>query len=62
MMGLAWIGWIITTVMIGYIFVVLASLWSQGQSIEWKKPLKDVVHASKSNNVENAVEDKEAVV
>lgn len=50
MMGFAWIGWIITTVMIGYMGVIIASLWSREMKIEWTKPLEDVVEAQKAKD------------
>ncbi|KAG0147883.1 hypothetical protein CROQUDRAFT_132317 [Cronartium quercuum f. sp. fusiforme G11] len=63
MMAFAWLGWIITTVMIGYIGVVLASLWSHGENINWMKPLKEIVQVEKAKNFDPiSVSTKEAVV
>ncbi|EGG08868.1 uncharacterized protein MELLADRAFT_104766 [Melampsora larici-populina 98AG31] len=61
MMAFSWISWIITTVMIGYICVIMGSLWSREQKIEWTKPLKEVMKAEKAKNVDKMAE-KEATV
>ncbi|KAH9824048.1 hypothetical protein DFH28DRAFT_921551 [Melampsora americana] len=59
MMAFSWISWIITTVMIGYIAVIMGSLWSREEKIEWTKPLKEVMKAEKAKNVAEPAE-KEA--